>query len=59
LYDLVFGRYREHPDSDSDYSGFVAIVGKRATTLWLVCECFLINKLYLFMFNKLSDCLGN
>ena len=32
-YDLVFGRYREHPDSDSGDSGSVVIVGKRATVL--------------------------
>jgi len=29
---LAFGRYREHPDSDLDDSGSVAIVGKRATS---------------------------
>ena len=37
---LVFGRYLEHPESDLDDSGTVAIVGKRATFSWLVCESF-------------------
>jgi len=57
-YDLVFGRYREHPDSDSGDSGSVAIVGKRATILWLVSECFpFLNFIYLFMFIKVvNDC---
>ena len=32
-YDSVFGRYLEHPDSDSGDSGSVAIVGTRATVL--------------------------
>jgi len=39
---LVFGRYLEHPVSDLDDPGTVAIVGKRTTFPWLVCECFLL-----------------
>ena len=46
-YDSVFGRSREHPDSDLDDSGSVTIVGTRATAPRPVCECFyFINYLF-------------
>jgi len=37
---LVLELYLEHPESDLDDPGAVAIVGKRATFPWPVCECF-------------------
>jgi len=43
----MFGRYLEHPESDLKDLGTVAIVGKRATSPWLVCEYFyFINYIY-------------
>ena len=57
LYDLVFGRYREHPDSDLDDSGSVAIVGKRATSPWPVCECFSFINYIFIMYSKSDYCI--